>query len=208
MWHGLLGDARLYELLYSVDEDLAKAVKGRGCGDCDGPLHVSNYPRKPRGETLPAELAARYERRFSYCCGREGCRHRATPPSVRFLGRRVYLAAIVTLVTALRHGATGARRAALGAHISSQISRKTVARWTLWWREAFPSTRCWGVVQGLTSPPPEASRLPMSLLARVGAGEPEAVRLALVLGNLGPVTTTSCAAFAGISRVLRGAQKM
>jgi len=48
----------------------------------------------------------------------------------------------------------------------------------------------------------------MSLLARVGVGEPEAVRLALVLGNLGPVTTRSCAFFAGISMVLRDAQKM
>jgi hypothetical protein len=34
---------------------------------------------------------------------------RNTPPSLRFLGRKVYVAAIVVLIAILRHGATGAR---------------------------------------------------------------------------------------------------
>jgi len=33
-----------------------------------------------------------------FCCAVDGCRSRATPPSLRFLGRKVYLAAIVVLV--------------------------------------------------------------------------------------------------------------
>ena len=149
MWQQLLGDARLYELLYRVDVDLAKEVQGGGCRECGGPLHVSNFPRKPRGEALPAALAEQYESRLSFCCGRRGCRLRTTPPSVRFLGRRVYLAAVVVLVSALRLGATVARRRALGSHISSRISSRTLARWTAWWREAFPVTRCWGTMRGL-----------------------------------------------------------
>jgi len=43
---------------------------------------------------------------LSFCCALDGCRSRATPPSLRFLGRKVYLAAIVVLIAILRHGAT------------------------------------------------------------------------------------------------------
>lgn len=204
----MLGNTTFHELIYRVDEELAKEVKDRRCPLCGGPLHVSNYPRKPRGEKLPANLAKQYERRFSYCCAREGCRKRATPPSLRFLGRRVYLASIVTLVTALRHGATGARLAALRAHVSAGISRQTLRRWTKWWRQAFPMTRCWGVLCGLFSPPPAAGELPMSLLARVGATDSEATRLALMLRHLGAVTTATSPASAAVSMEIRSTQKM
>lgn len=148
MWQQLLGDARLYELLYRVDVDVAEEVKGRRCRACGGPLHVANYPRKPRGEALPAALAERYEARLSFCCGREGCRLRTTPPSVRFLGRRVYLATVVVLVTAARHGEARARGLARGLP-GVLISRRTLARWVAWWRETFPMTTCWGTLRGL-----------------------------------------------------------
>jgi hypothetical protein len=45
--------------------------------------------------------AESFDRRFSLCCGREGCRRRATPPSVRFLGRRVYVGAVVIVASVL-----------------------------------------------------------------------------------------------------------
>ena len=45
-----------------------------------------------------------YGYRLSFCCDRDGCRKRATPPSVRFLGRKVYLGAVVVLVAAMRQG--------------------------------------------------------------------------------------------------------
>ena len=49
MCQKLLGDATLYALLMQIDTDLAaKAREGR-CLLCGGPLHQSNYPRKPRG---------------------------------------------------------------------------------------------------------------------------------------------------------------
>jgi len=208
MWHELFGDARLYELLLRVDVDLAReAQKGR-CEHCGGPLHVSNFPRKPRGEELPETLGARYEERLSFCCGREGCRRRTTPPSVRFLGRRVYLAPIVVLMTALRHGATASRAAALSAHVSSRISQQTLRRWVGWWRTTFPATRCWGALRGFFSVAPAACELPMSLLARVGPGLGAAARLGLMLWHLGVVTTATGAISATIPRELQGTQKM
>src|SRR5271157_4368665 len=66
----------------------------------DGPLHRSDYDRKPRG-ALIAPAGEAFVRRFSLCCGREGCRKRATPPSLRFLGRRVYLGAVVLVASML-----------------------------------------------------------------------------------------------------------
>jgi hypothetical protein len=208
MWHELLGDTRLYELLLRVDVDLAReAQKGR-CPYCGGPLHVSNYPRKPQGEELSEALGDLYAQRLSFSCGEEGCRRRTTPPSVRFLGRRVYLAAIVVLVTGLRHGATGSRAAALGAHMSSRISRQTLSRWVGWWRTTFPATRCWGALRGFFSPAPGSGELPMSLLSLVGSGLATGARLGLMLWHLGLVTTMTGGPSAAVPMDLRGAQKM
>jgi hypothetical protein len=36
----------------------------------------------------------------------DGCRSRTTPPSLRFLGRKVYLATIVVLVSMMQYGVT------------------------------------------------------------------------------------------------------
>lgn len=208
MWHELLGDTRLYELLQRVDVDLAGEAQRRGCAHCGGPLHVSNFPRKPRGEELPETLSEQYAQRLSFCCGQEGCRRRTTPPSVRFLGRRVYLAAIVVLVTGLRHGATGSRAEALGGHLSSRISRRTLSRWVEWWRATLPATRCWGTLRGFFSPAPASGQLPMSLLARVGPGLATAARLGLMLWHLGLVTTATGGPSATVPMDLRGTQKM
>ena len=43
----------------------------------------------------------------------DGCRTRATPPSLRFLGRHVYLATVVTLISAMQLGTTPSRLARL-----------------------------------------------------------------------------------------------
>ena len=208
MWHELLGDARLYELLLRVDVELAREAQGQRCPRCGGPLHVSTFPRKPRGEELPRGLRDAYALRFSFCCGEEGCRRRVTPPSVRFLGRRVYLAAIVVLVAGLRHGATGSRAAALGAHISSKISRQTLKRWVGWWRATFPATRCWGLLRGFFSPTPTPGELPMSLLSRVGEGLAADERLGRMLWHLGLVTTVTGEPSARFPMGLWGTQKM
>ena len=63
---------------------------------CGGVLHSVGIRRKPRGR--PAGLGEEHDQRFSFCCAADGCRTRKTPPSFRFLGRKVYLGAVVVLV--------------------------------------------------------------------------------------------------------------
>jgi hypothetical protein len=102
---------------------------------CGGPLHFSNYQRKPRGG--PPELQEVFEIRFSLCCGREGCRRRTTPPSVRFWGRRVYWAPVVVLVTALRQGKNPAVTLERLKGLCS-VWRSTVNRWRDYFLNIFP----------------------------------------------------------------------
>ncbi len=100
MYGDLLRDASFWQFLFTVDEDLARTAKSRGC-DCGGRLHGAKYPRKPRGA---GDLPEDYHSRLSFCCDRDGCRKRTTPPSVRYLGRKVFQGAIVILVAAMRQG--------------------------------------------------------------------------------------------------------
>ena len=88
--HELHRSGRFWSFLLSIDRDLADSTRQQGCS-CGGRLHCANYPRAPRGG--PDHLPEEYRCRFSFCCDRDGCRKRMTPPSVRFLGRKVYLSA-------------------------------------------------------------------------------------------------------------------
>ena len=92
MCHALLQDLKFFRLLLRIDEELAGQTRAEGC-PCGGVLHCANYPRKPRG--CPSEIVDDFDTRFSFCCNR--CRRRMTSMSVRFLGRRVYLALVVVL---------------------------------------------------------------------------------------------------------------
>ena len=78
MYHQLLCDASFWLFLFSVDQDLAKITREKAC-PCGGRLHRANYPRNPRGG--PDDLAESYRYRLSFCCDRDGCRKRITPPS-------------------------------------------------------------------------------------------------------------------------------
>ena len=100
MCHAFLSSSNFWSFLCRIDEDLAAQVRAAGCADCGGALHSARYPRKPRGVGRTM-LGDAYEWRLSYCCDRDGCRRRATPASVRFLGRRVFLGAVVVLLTAI-----------------------------------------------------------------------------------------------------------
>ena len=108
MCHAFLSDARFYQLLFRIDQNLANEVQAGGCRFCGGVLHGARYPRKPRG--LRPVRDASHDTRLSFCCAMNGCRRRNTPPSVRFLGRRVYLGVMVILFTALQNGLTEKRR--------------------------------------------------------------------------------------------------
>ncbi len=113
MCQKLLGDATLYALLSRIEEDLAAETRAQRCPLCGGPPHCADYPRKPRGG--PPSLGPGYGLRLSFCCA--DCRKRRTPPSARFLGRRVYLGVVVVLVTALQSGLTPKRFGPLREHL-------------------------------------------------------------------------------------------
>ena len=155
-------DPAFHRLLLQFDEDLAKQARAQGCPDCNGKLHSAVFQRKPRGTLQPLE--PEYCVRFSFCCSRDGCRHRTTPPSLRFVHRRIYLGAVVVLVSALRCGATPFRMEALKELVG--VSRQTVLRWQGWWQEVFPHTVFWRAVQGALRAPVEIGALPLSLLER------------------------------------------
>jgi len=179
----VLGDARLYALLLKCDQDLAAIARDSGC-QCGGVLHSASYERKPRGWV--GEQPEGYDRRHSFCCARDGCRKRTTPPSLRFLGRKVYLAAVVVLVTALRHGVSDRRAAELRRLVGA--SRHTLARWRTWWRETFTATGFWQVERARCPPEVSVTGLPASLLARFVEGD-ERMRLYRLLDFIKPVTT-------------------
>jgi len=158
--HALLRDARLYVALLGIDCDLADAARDQGCPFCGGALHSADYSRKPRGG--PAQLPLGYDRRLSLCCAK--CRRRTTPQSVRFLGRRVFLGAVLVLVCAMRHGLSARRVAELRRQVG--VSRRTLERWRQWWLATFVSTPVWKAARGSLLPPVDAVELPKSLLER------------------------------------------
>jgi len=158
LYTSLLSDATLFDALIAIDQDLAATAQAAGCRRCPGRLHHGDYPRKPRGG--PATLPVAYERRTSFCCAR--CRTRVTPASVRFLGRRVYLGAIVVLACVLRQGPAPWRVARLREVLG--VSRDTLARWHRWWREAFVRSACWKAARGRFARPVDETDLPGALL--------------------------------------------
>jgi hypothetical protein len=155
-------DPAFQKLLLQFDEDLARDARAQGCPDCDGKLHSAVFPRKPRGILQPLE--PEFCMRFSFCCNTDGCRHRTTPPSIRFVHRKIYLGAVVVLVSALRSGATSFRMKALKELVG--VSRQTVLRWQRWWKQVFPQTAFWRAAQGALRSPVEIDGLPLSLLER------------------------------------------
>jgi hypothetical protein len=183
-----------FEGLTTIDAAIVTRAAKEPCAECGGRLHRGDYPRKPRGGLL-AIAAETLGRRFSLCCGRDGCRHRATPPSVRFLGRRVYVGAIVVLasVVALAAATVSAAVRATG------VPARTTRRWRHWWRGPFTMSSPFVDLSARLVPAPEQRRLPVSILERLGGEGP--ATLAKLLAWLAPLTTTSCP---DASRLVRG----
>jgi hypothetical protein len=182
MCQKLLRDARFLAFQLAADRVSANEVREQGCVECAGVLHSANFTRKPRGG--PAGLAPEADLRFSLCCAEDGCRSRHTPASLRFLGRKVYLGAVVVLVSAMRHGVTPARMRKLSELVG--VSRRTVERWHTWWRTTFAESRCWRAAAGRFMPAVATDRLPASLLERF-LGDDEA-RVTSILRLLAPIT--------------------
>ena len=182
MYPTFVRDARFYEFQLEADRMLLAEARKEVCVICGDVLHAGNFRRKPRGG--PAGMGEDADLRFSLCCADRECRKRVTPPSLRFLGRRVYLGAAVVVVTAMRHGATPARMRKLRDHFG--VSRRTVERWRIWWATAFAKGPFWKAAAASFMPPVDLARLPASLLERFLGNEEE--RLILLLRFLGPIT--------------------
>ena len=192
----LLRDPRLFDLLTCIDEDLAQQARATGCRHCGGRLDSADYPRKPR---ISLGLKPPYERRLSFCCARRDCRRRLTPPSVRFLGRKVY-AGVAVLITSMleNHGSSADRRR---CREWLAVSRRTVARWRRWWRRLFPQSSFWRSVCGWFQTPVETDQLPASLLACFPGDDRS--RLIAALRLLTPITTSSCPGTVTLAEVRR-----
>lgn len=191
--HSLLASASLYALLLRLDQDLAEEARRMGCPLDGGALHHADYERRPRGG--PAALGRKDRMRMSFCCANHECRKRVTPPSMRFLGRRVYFGAFVVLVSAMRHGLSERRVAELRELLG--VARSTLVRWRRWWRETFAHSPCFEALRGHLAVPVDPSRLPASLLERFAGDERQ--RLVAMLRVLLPLTTTSWSGKAGSS---------
>ena len=118
-----------------------------------------------------------YSSRLSFCCA--ACPTRSTPLSVRFLGRRVYLALAVVLVSASRTGST-----ATGVHLGAElgVGRQTLARWQAWWTEQFALTPLWRATCARFMPSVDVAGFPLTLLERfTGSAENSLMRLLVFL---------------------------
>ena len=139
-------DTNLYAFLTHIDEDLAAQMQARGCQRCGNTLHKNRYERRPRGGGLIV-LGEGPHFHFSLSCSK--CNKRHNPASVRFLGRRIYVAAIVVLASALRSGLTDRRAGQLTEWLG--VPRRTIERWRAWCDDQAKGVR-------LFDPPPtEAS---------------------------------------------------
>jgi len=179
--HPLLQDTTFFRLLLRIDEELARDTRAGGCA-CGGVLHRANYPRKPRA--CLNEVRSDFDSRFSFCCA--DCRKRKTSTSVRFLGRRVYLALAVVLGSA-RHA--GQNPAAARLCTDLEVPVRTLQRWRQWWGQQFPLTPLWQANCARFMPPVASDRFPADLLERFAGDAAEALLRLLVF--LSPLTVTA-----------------
>lgn len=173
MWH-LLGISaeKFFQQLLRIDRQLAEQTRARNCR-CGGRLHCSDYDRKPRG--VPDECEVYVARRFSFCCASAGCRRRATPPSVRFMERRVYVAAAVLMVCAGWSDVD-----------ESEVPSRTRRRWRAYFATQLVESLRWQEIRARLDSPVDESRLPGSLLERFQGGRSEVLISGLRLLLLGP----------------------
>jgi len=144
-----------------------------------------------------------YLSRESFCC--RDCRRRTTPPSLRFLGRKVYLGALLVVFGNVAGSGLSAVNASLRSlAVATAIPQRTLARWRKWWTGTLPPTLWWHELCASFVPGIASAELPIALLERVDGRDADA-RLRTVLALTSPLSTISCAHF---PRVVIGTQKM
>lgn len=77
--------------LKARDEKIAEKVQEDTVCSCGGRLNRADYRRKVRGLNFDCSE----DKRISFCCSK--CRKRLTPPSLRFLWRKVFTLLSVTM---------------------------------------------------------------------------------------------------------------
>jgi hypothetical protein len=171
--------------LFAADLAAAERIRSEGCSRCrSGRLCVANYPRKARGLDDEAEGQGRYDLRLSFCCSRDGCRRRTTPPSVRFLGRHVYVAVRVLLAVSASSGAAPA------APATPPPARQTRRRWRSFWQERLLGSAVFiEMIASRMTSPLESAEMPDALLDRLRGDRPS--RVFAMLRLLAPWTTLS-----------------
>jgi hypothetical protein len=176
--------SEFFEGLERLDHVIAAAVRKAGCARCGGRLHRGDFARKPRGGPQ-AEAGEEQTRRISFCCGAEGCRKRATPPSLRFLGRRVYLEATVLVASAVGVALVRARdiRRATG------VPARTVRRWLAWWSGPFVATPVFAELCARFVGAMPRLALPAAIIEKMEGST--TARLELLARWLAPLTTSS-----------------
>ena len=179
MYDAIAQDPSFFRFLSQIDTELAAATRCAGCQHCSGRLHTADFPRKPRG--CPVAVVEEYSWRLSFTCGH--CDSRATPPSVRFLGRRVYVATALMLSSPPDSASARELQRLLG------VSRRTVLRWRRWWTQDFTCTSLWRSLRSRLMPPIAPAQLPQSLLDRLRSKVP-AMRLAQALRLLSPLSVS------------------
>jgi hypothetical protein len=108
---------------------------------------------------------------------------------VRFLVRRVYLAAIVVLVAAMRQGPSPRRVRELTESFGAD--RRTIDRWRVFWQEIFPQTEFWKTARGRLSPALDmAAALPRALLEAFVHNADSCEEWGKLLCFLSPITIT------------------
>jgi hypothetical protein len=178
MCHAFTLPASFFAHLLEIDNELAEISRAGGCPWCGGVVHSAAYRRKPRG-VHRSHLGDDYALRHSFCCAEDGCRRRCTPPSVRFLGRRVYVGFLLVLTCSVSVG----RLVAMGSLLSVPV--RTIRRWRAWWQQQFSQLPGWRTLRLQLSEPVDSSQLPDALWARFGPPAPST--LTALLRQISPL---------------------
>lgn len=182
------GRSTFIPFLENVDADLVESVRAKGCLHCrKGKLHRADYGRKPRGVACWPKDPEK-TKRFSLCCDQEGCRKRHTPPSVRFMGRRVYGGVVAVLIPAMMQGLRPERVGQIRQTLELKIDRRTLERWRQWWLERFVRSSFWKEARTRFVPALCQQSLPLSLCLSFAIDE-RRDRLLELLKFLCPITT-------------------
>jgi hypothetical protein len=109
---------------------------------------------------------------------------------VRFLGPKVYLGAIVVLISAMRQGPSPRRVRELS--IRSGADRRAIARWQAFWRDHVPRTPLWKEARARLVPVVEIVALPRSLVEAFRRTNDVYQDWARLLRSLSPLTIPDC----------------